>query len=343
VAQQRSTEIKVGIFVLICLLLAAVMVIRFGKYTRVAAKTYQIEVVFPNVGGIVRDANVMLGGIAVGKVRTIQLKEDKAVRASLTLAIYEGVTIRKDARFVINQAGLLGDRYVDVIPGGTTAEPIKTGDVVEGTTSVDLSEAIRSVVDVLKQAATTIERVDKAIQRIDEVALNTQSLMHVSSTLANVDAATSNVVQLTAGLRDVVEENRGRVDDTLAGFSEASERMSSAAQRTDDVVKRVDELIAKNQADIHTAIKNLAGGTERLNNLLSKLERGEGTLGKLLTDPSLHDEVLELVQNWRRRGILYKEPSPREEKRGRSASAGRAAEAGEGQLIFGTDLTKPAR
>ncbi len=347
-AQQRSIEIKVGIFVLVCLVVAAVMIIRFGKYTRLAEKTYQITVVFPNVGGIVKDASVLYGGITVGKVREISLDQKGLLKVNVKLEIFEGVKIRKDAKFVINQSGLLGDRYVDVIPQSATADLLQPGDVVEGSTSVDLSEAIRSVVDVLKQAATTIERVDKAIQRIDEVALTTQSLLHVRSALANVDLTTSNAVELTASLRDMVEDNREHVDSALASFSEASENISSASRRFDEASGRVNDLIQNNQEDIRAAVKNLADSTQRLNSLLAKLEKGEGTIGKLLVDPALHDELLELVQNWRRRGILYKESTPPEgrpkdnRKRGMTPVPAEPAEPGGEQLIFGTDLTKPA-
>ena len=130
-AKQRSAEVKVGIFVLVSLVAIAGLVIKFGKLERFSAKTYDIIVVFPNVGGIVRDANVMYAGLPVGKVRDIKLSETGALRVRVTLAIYEGYSIRRDAKFVINQSGLLGDRYVDVIPQSATAAILKPGEEIE--------------------------------------------------------------------------------------------------------------------------------------------------------------------------------------------------------------------
>jgi phospholipid/cholesterol/gamma-HCH transport system substrate-binding protein len=337
VPQQRSTEIKVGIFVAICLVLIAGMIIRFGKYTRFAEKTYEITVVFPNVGGLVRDASVLYGGIAVGKVRDIRLDQEGLLKVHVSLAIYEGVKIRKDAKFVINQAGLLGDRYVDVIPQSGTAEFLRPGDVVEGSASVDLSEAIRGVVDVLKQTAGTIERVDKAIARIDETVLNRDSLQHISTAMANIDSATRNTVALTASLTGIVEENRARVEETLRRFSDASENLSAAT-------RQINSVVAESQHDIRAAARNLAQSTERLNTILARLERGEGALGKALVDPTLHDEIVQLVQNWRRYGLLYKEGARRaEQKRGKPPVPARPAQAEAADLIFGQDLTAPAR
>jgi phospholipid/cholesterol/gamma-HCH transport system substrate-binding protein len=306
-AKQRSIEVRVGLFVLVCVVVAAGLIIKFGKLERFSAKTYPVTVVFPNVGGIVREANVMYAGLPVGKVRDIKLTETGALRVRVTLAIYEGYTIRRDAKFVINQSGLLGDRYVDVIPQSGTAAIIKPGDEIEGTSSVDLTEAIRDVVDVLHQTAGTIAHVDElirrtdaAIKRIDELVLTTQSLTHVSSSLANIDATTSNAVDMTASLRSVVDDSRQSISNTLSEFS-------LAAGDVRDASKRVQGLVANNQDELSATASNLAASTARLSAILENLQKGEGTAGKVLTDPTLHNELVKLVQNWRRYGILYKD------------------------------------
>jgi phospholipid/cholesterol/gamma-HCH transport system substrate-binding protein len=342
VAQQRFTELRVGIFVLVCLALVAGLILKFGKYERLATKTYQITVIFSNVGGIVRDADVLYGGISVGKVREITLDQQGLLKVNVKLDIYEAVKIRKDAKFVINQSGLLGDRYVDVMPQSATAEFLKPGDTVNGTASMDLTEAIHGVVDVLHQAGGTIERVDKAIQRIDETVLSRQSLEHIDASLANIEVASSNAVGLTLSMRNIVDENRGKVDNVLTRFSDAADNLSKTS-------KNVDQLVSANQDDIRAAMKNLAESTARVNDILARLEKGEGTVGKLLVDPTLHDEFVHLVQNWRKYGLLYKEgnraasKSTEEPKRGAVPQPARPAQSGGGTLIFGTDSTAPAR
>jgi len=339
VAQKRSVEIRVGIFVAVCLALLAGLIWKFGKYEPITRNAYEITVVFPNVGGIVKDASVLYGGIVVGKVRDIRLDQEGLLKVDVKLAIFDNVRIRQDAKFVINQSGLLGDRYVDVIPQGGTAEFLKPGAVVQGSSSVDLSEAIRGVVDVLHQAAGTIERVDKAIQRIDETVLSRKTLEHASASIAHIDAAASNTVALTMSVRDVVDENRGKVDNTLTKFSDAADNFNKTS-------KNVDELVAANQDDIRATTKNLAESTERLNLILGRLERGEGTAGKLLVDPTLHDEIVKLVQNWRRYGILYKEGNKAGAKRPVETQRGavpQPVQGGERVLIFGTDSTKPTK
>ncbi|MCS7048222.1 MAG: MlaD family protein [Verrucomicrobiae bacterium] len=297
---RRSVEIRVGLFVLISLVVVAGLIIRFGKHTRGLEGTYEITVVFPNVGGIVRDAKVLYAGIPVGRVREIRLVEADRLQVHVLLEVREDVVIRRDAQFVINQSGLLGDRYVDILPGTTSAERLQPGDVVMGHSSVDLTEAIRHVVDVLKAAAGTIERVDKAIKRIDETVLSPTTLGHVKGALANIDTATTNAVLMVGDLRELVSENRQAIHATLAGFQASATNLTSATMR-------LDEILRANQDEVAMTMSNLVASTERIEGLLARFERGEGTVGKLMTDPTLYDEVVRLVQNWRRFGLLYKE------------------------------------
>jgi phospholipid/cholesterol/gamma-HCH transport system substrate-binding protein len=334
-AQQRFTELRVGIFVVVSVAVVAGLILKFGKYERLATKNYEITAVFADVGGIVRDADVLYGGISVGKVRDITLDQTGLLKVNVKLDIYESVKIRKDAKFIINQSGLLGDRYIDVVPQGATAEFLQAGDTVNGSASTDLTEAIHGAVDILHQAASTIERVDKAIQRIDETVLSRQSLDHIDVSLANIEVASSNAVGLTLSVR-------GKVDNVLTKFSDAADNLSKTS-------KNVDQLVTANQDDIRSAMKNLAESTARVNDILARLEKGEGTVGKLLVDPTLHDEIVHLVHNWRKYGLLYKEgakadtKSTEEQRRGTVPQPARPVQNGGGTLIFGTDSTAPAR
>lgn len=341
-AQQRFTELRVGIFVLVSLALVAGLILKFGKYERLATKSYPITVVFSDVGGIVRDASVLYGGITVGKVGDIKLDQEGVLKVNVQLNIDQTVKIRKDAKFVINQSGLLGDRYIDVLPQSATAEFLQSGDTIQGTATMDLTEAIHGVADVLHQAAGTIDRVDKAIRRIDETVLSRTSLEHIDTSLANIEVVSSNAVGLTLSLRSIVDENRGKVDNVLTKFSDTADNLNKTS-------KNVDQLVSANQDDIRAAMKNLAESTTRVNDILARLEKGEGTVGKLLVDPTLHDEIVHLVQNWRKYGLLYKEGNRAaskgtdEPKHGMVPQPARPAQSGGGTLIFGTDSTVPAR
>src|ERR1041384_5448000 len=123
---QKGKQIMVGLFVLVGIVVVCGMVLHFGKFQERFQKMYSFDVRFTNVGQIARGAPVICSGVSVGKVRNITLEREGPVR--LTLAIWEGIAIRKDAKFTIKQAGLLGDLHVVVNPQSSTAPPLKEGD-----------------------------------------------------------------------------------------------------------------------------------------------------------------------------------------------------------------------
>jgi phospholipid/cholesterol/gamma-HCH transport system substrate-binding protein len=313
-ATQRAIEVKVGFFVLLCLAIGGALIWQFGKIKPGRKDRYPLIVMFDNVGGLIPNSAVMYAGVTIGNVSEIKLVEDGKMRAQVRLALDPHTIIHRDAKFVINQSGLLGDRYVDVIPGSPSAPRLKAGAKVEGSPSVDLTEAIRGVIDILRQTAGTIDRVnvlirdvntavrriDGAIARVDEIVLSTQSLAHVANALANIDASTSNAVALTVTLRDVVEENRIILTNTFGQFQLAAQSVSGTAQRMDGIVRNAEK-------EVRDAVKDLSSSAEKLRTVMERLEQGDGTLGRLLVDPALHDELLRLVQNLRQHGLLYRE------------------------------------
>ena len=108
-------EIKVGLFVFLGLVLLAALLIMFSKGASLFHGTYELRLHASNVGGLKQRAGVLLAGVQVGTVSTINLADDGR-SVTILLKIYNQNKIYHDARFVIEQSGFLGDQYVSVIP-----------------------------------------------------------------------------------------------------------------------------------------------------------------------------------------------------------------------------------
>ena len=97
------------------LVLLAVLLLQFSKGTTFFRPTYDFVLHAGNVGGLKPRAQVLMSGVQVGTVSDMQLAPDgKSV--TITLRIYQQYQIYKDARFVIEQSGFLGDQYVAILP-----------------------------------------------------------------------------------------------------------------------------------------------------------------------------------------------------------------------------------
>src|SRR2546426_3335593 len=108
-------ESKVGLFVFIGLVLLAVLLLQFSKGTTFFRPTYKLLLRAGDVGGLKTRASVLMAGVQVGSVADIKLGP-QGTNVTITLKIYSQYEIHKDARFLIEQSGFLGDKYVAIMP-----------------------------------------------------------------------------------------------------------------------------------------------------------------------------------------------------------------------------------
>ena len=133
-------ELIVGLFVLIGIIALSYISIKLGKMEWVGGGGYQVTAVFPGVAGLKVGAMVEIAGIEVGRVKSLNLDED--YQARVLLDIDWGVDLQEDSIASIKTKGLLGEKYVEIVPGGAD-EIIENGGKIQDTeTPIDLEELI---------------------------------------------------------------------------------------------------------------------------------------------------------------------------------------------------------
>lgn len=133
-------ELIVGIFVLIGIIALGYISIKLGKMEWVGGGGYQVTAVFPSVAGLKVGALVEIAGVEVGRVKSLNLDEDYQARVLLDIDL--GVTLQEDSIASIKTKGLLGEKYVEIVPGGTD-EIIENGGKIQDTEPpIDLEELI---------------------------------------------------------------------------------------------------------------------------------------------------------------------------------------------------------
>src|SRR5579859_2296805 len=108
-------EWKVGLFVVIGLVLLGALMLEFSKGMSLFHKTYHIYLRAENAGNLAVQAQVRMSGVQVGTVKDIQL-DSSGKFVVMDLQIYGNYVIYKSARFLIEQAGFLGDQYIAIAP-----------------------------------------------------------------------------------------------------------------------------------------------------------------------------------------------------------------------------------
>ena len=140
---RREIEIGVGLFMLVGIFALAYLSVRLGQVELFGARGYTVYAEFPTVGGLKTGAIVEIAGVPVGRVDGIQLRD---YQARVALNLHSGVQVQTDAIVSIKTKGLIGEKFVQISPGGSEKVVPPNGRLTEVEAPVDLEELISKYV-----------------------------------------------------------------------------------------------------------------------------------------------------------------------------------------------------
>jgi len=287
--EKTRLEIKVGLFVFVGLLLLAVLLVAFSKGTSLFRSTYALKLHAVNVGGIKPRASVLLAGVQVGSVKEITLATDgKSV--TMLLDIYQDFPIYSDARFVIEQAGFLGDQYVSVIPTGNIPPALTNNAEVNCQEPFDLQEVARGAAGFIKRMDDTAKKLDDSVTDLRAQVLNAQTLSSFGVALTNMKAFTEQALGTISDIQSLVATNGTEISlavSNLVQFSGELSQLGNSAQA----------ILATNGANISSATRNIDDVTVTMKQLAADLQAGRGLAGALLQNQELSTNVQAIAAN----------------------------------------------
>jgi len=276
---KTKTEWKVGLFLAISLVVTAALVINFSKGTNPLTKIYTIHLTTKNVDGLVKNAVVMMAGVPVGKVSAIHLNTDTYI-VTLDAKIKAEHKIRADAKFFIETAGFLGDKYIGVIPGDNKLPPLENGATVACQESFDLVRAARSATDLMDELKTVASQITNIVNRIDSKLLDEQTLTNLAAGLSNLREISAEASATIAAVNQLILTNTPPINAAIENVVIFSGQLKDAG--TD-----LRSLISTNRVVIDESFANIKETTESLRNLVAAAEQGKGLAGKLFSDEEL--------------------------------------------------------
>jgi phospholipid/cholesterol/gamma-HCH transport system substrate-binding protein len=262
-----SQAAKVGAFFLIVLILAGLLIWKIEDLSigRVAGRVVSVE--FDDVAGLKEKSDVRIAGVLVGKVSKIRLVGGKAL---VDIELTRDVALRQGASASIQSLGMLGDKYVELVPGPVSAATLPAGTTLRGEAPVSF--------DQITKLARDIE-VD-----IRDITSNLKDSLGGALGEERLTGIVDNVLVLSQELRKILESNRANIDATTTNFREFSTQMTQ-------LVDRIDKLVAANSGNVTDSIANAKTLTNKLqttvdnmNAITGKIAQGQGTVGQLVNN-----------------------------------------------------------
>ena len=218
-------EIKVGAFVFGGAALLVALLILFSKgFTLTPGYTLKLNA--GSAGMLKRKSTVQMAGVPVGAIEKIQLATDGR-SVTVFLKLEKQFEIHRDARFVIEQSGFLGDQYVAILPGENKAPVLVDGDVVTAESPFDLQEVARSAAGFIKRIDDTAKRLNETIEDIRAKALNDQTLTNLANSVTALNKFSEEALGTVDNLNLLIKTNAPEITATIANLHATSLSLSN--------------------------------------------------------------------------------------------------------------------
>jgi phospholipid/cholesterol/gamma-HCH transport system substrate-binding protein len=268
----KYREAWVGLFVVVGIA-ATVILLAVMTDAALFRGRYIITTNVPNAGGIRKGDPVQMRGVNIGRIIGFGIgQKDVDVR----LEIEGEYPIPKDSRVELKASGLLGGMVAEVVPGAS-AEKAAWGDRIPGASGIGL-----------------FDKMDTLAGEADKVAVRVQNLLS-DEMVKNLQGSASDARKSLEGLQAILKEQRGELRTLSASLKRSAEGMEkvTTGPELERIVKRMDQLVERLDGTLGT----LDRSSKSVESILGRMDRGEGTLGKLSTDDTLYKNASEATAN----------------------------------------------
>lgn len=281
-----SNEAKVTVTVL-----AAILVMFIGfrimndvPIFRQSQKAYTH---FDRVDGLSAGSYVYLNGVKVGSVKEIELVSKDSVRVTMNFDL--GIDVPKNSKAYLSSSGLLEDKAI-VIEPGDSEESIEYEDTIEGAYRSGFMDTFEEEGEkISNNLSDSFDNLNRVLDKVNEV-VSEENQTNINQMLTELNAASSEISVLLQEKRGELESSITHANRFMANLDTVSTNNKS---RIDSVVVGMDRSLS----EIETLTRDLNETNKKLNNILTKIDNGEGTLGQLVNDPSLYNNVDSLSVN----------------------------------------------
>jgi phospholipid/cholesterol/gamma-HCH transport system substrate-binding protein len=328
--RDRGIEFKVGILIVCALVILGGFVFVLGNFSLRSGYTLYVDYNFS--GNIQPGAPVKVSGIKVGKVKEVEFiggkvdaRTGRRVQVRLHVWVENRVrdTIRQDAEFFVNTSGVLGEQYLEIVPGSHDQPALAPGTILPGVDPPRTDLIVARLYEVLDSISTLL-REDRDLIR-DLLANSAGTVKELNALLTENREAIGKLIVAAEGLANetslvMADFRRGLGDPAIIGrtMRDADQLLVSTTTALDTLTPRVGTLVddatrvtalvteerierTLDVADGAVAITGKGGRlVDNLDGLVTDLRKGKGTAGALLVREEVYADVREMIRDLKR-------------------------------------------
>jgi len=272
-----SREIKTAILVISGIVLF-IFLFNYLKGNNFLDSSRTFFVVYDNVEGMASSTPVTINGLTVGKVQDINFSKDRSGRITVKLLIDSDFEFSKNSIAELYEAGLLGGKAIAIIPAFDNAENAKKGDYLEGTVKAGLTELVNQRLTPLQEKIETmIVSADSLLVNINSV-FDVQTKANLKKSIAELAITIESFKNTSVAINSLITDNQETLNNALSNIDTITSNLSKI---TDSVAN----------TNLGETINSLQLTINNFDKILASIEKGEGSIGKLLNDDELYNNL----------------------------------------------------
>ncbi len=260
----KKSELIVGIIIIL-----AVLIVVFGKIVitgnQQRVDMAEVTVLFPQIGGLDVGNSVFVYGVRAGKVADISL-EQRGVK--VVLLINKEIILKKDARIVISERGMMGEREISIEPGNSS-ETLDISHIIQGYYNVGFNETIA-------QIGVTIKNINALSGTLEELIDDKDQMRTIKDVIQNLNA-------LLLNMNHIFEKNK----DITIEF----EHINNILTNLDTLISQNDEKVGRIISFADNKIPEIDSMLAQMRMLLNTLENEDTNLGRFTANDSLYQRI----------------------------------------------------
>ena len=275
-------EVKIGIFAVV-MLLALWAGIRFLSGIDIFSRNITYYASYENVSGLQTAAPITIHGVKVGTIESITFDPSKGSDVEVALAVKRQYRLPVDTRAVIYDNGIMGGKAIK-LDLGSSSELLKRGDQIISDAGSDMMSSIGNELGDLKGKLTVVaDNLATALANINTL---------VEQNTDNLSGTISNLNSISSSLDGVLKSERKNIEGIVTSLNGLAEMLDQNTERFDRIIGNVDAVAEQlEQAKVDSLVQAFTSTADNLSRMLASINAGEGTVGELMNDKELYDNL----------------------------------------------------
>lgn len=272
-----SREVKTGI-----LAIAGIALFIFGfsylKGNNLLENDIIVYAKYDNVEGLKPSAPVTINGYAIGKVLDIYFEDEKSGTLIVKMSVDTKFKFSKNSKAELFQNGFIGGKEIQILPAYDNAENAKTDDYLQSATKEGMMELVNERLTPLQ------EKIEKVMSETDTLLVGFNNIFDAKAqadlrnSIAGLNATVASFNATAKSLNGLIDTNKDKLNNTLTNFEATSGNLTTMTNKLA-------------QVDIAKTVEELQATIKKFDNLMASVENGEGSIGKLLKDEQLYENL----------------------------------------------------